>query len=78
MNTVELEAAESVWSELSADDGLDHYITALRDCLQRLRERSRQVVSLHYAEGLTRAAIDEELERRDTWQGKLYGLHSSA
>ena len=42
VNTVELEAAESVWSELSADDGLDHYIPALRDCLQRLRERSRQ------------------------------------
>ena len=57
VNTVALAAAETVWAEVAAEDGLRDYVSAMRECLQPLRDRSRQVIELHYGHALGRAEI---------------------
>ncbi len=57
VNTVALAAAEAVWAEVAAEDGLSDYVSAMRECLQPLRDRSRQVIELHYGRALGRAEI---------------------
>jgi RNA polymerase sigma-70 factor (ECF subfamily) len=64
VNTVELRGAEQVWAEVAAEDGLDEYLSALEVCLSRLKNRARQVVDLHYREGLGRAEIAARLQMK--------------
>jgi RNA polymerase sigma-70 factor (ECF subfamily) len=64
VNTVKLESAESVWCEVSQEDGLNDYVSAMQDCVDNLRERSQQVIHLHYAEGLSRTAIARRMEMK--------------
>lgn len=61
VNTVELNAADSVWSDSVSDDGLDDYLGALRDCLESLQTRSCTAISLQYQQGLGRAEIADQL-----------------
>ena len=61
VNTVELSAAESVWSEVAAADGLDYYLVALRTCLEQLRNRSQKAVELQYKLGLNRTVMADRL-----------------
>lgn len=61
VNTVEIAAAESVWAEFAAADGLDDYLQALEGCLDGLQDRSRQAVELQYRKGLGRAEIAEHM-----------------
>ena len=62
VNTVQLEAAESVWAEVAAEDGLSDYLSALRSCISQLRDRSRQVVALRYEQGLSREEVALRLD----------------
>ena len=64
VNTVQLSAAETVWAEVAGEDGLDDYVSALRICLTNLRQRSQQVVELHYRHGLGRAEIAARLDMK--------------
>ena len=61
VNTVELTAAESVWSEVAAEDGLEQYIHVLRECIEQLSGRPQQAVQLQYQEGLGRAEVAAKL-----------------
>ena len=58
---MELAAAESVWAEFAAEDGLDDYVQALQGCLASLQDRSRKAVELQYRKGLGRAEIAEQM-----------------
>jgi RNA polymerase sigma-70 factor, ECF subfamily len=65
VSTVEMEAAENVWAAAAGEDGgLSGYLDALRECVEQLEGRSRQVVNLHYRDGSSRAAIAEQLEMK--------------
>ena len=61
INTVELTTAESVWSEVAAEDGLDDYLTALRSCVEQLQNRPQAAIDLQYKQRLGRAAMAEKL-----------------
>jgi RNA polymerase sigma-70 factor, ECF subfamily len=62
INTVDLEAADSVWAAAAGPDGsLTNYLDALRDCLQQLEGRSRHAIDLHYRDRAGREAIAREL-----------------
>lgn len=63
IDTVELEAADSVWAVAAGEDGsLGGYLDALKDCVEALEGRPRQAIDLHYRVGASRAAIAIELE----------------
>jgi RNA polymerase sigma-70 factor (ECF subfamily) len=65
INTVELEAAESVWAAAAGPDGsLAAYLEALRTCVDGLEGRSRQAIDLHYRDGASREAIAESLDMK--------------
>ena len=54
---MDLEAVEAAWSEFDpGDEGAD-YLAALRDCLEQMTPRTREVFRLRYEEELTRAVI---------------------
>jgi RNA polymerase sigma-70 factor (ECF subfamily) len=62
VSTVQLEAADSVFSAAAGPDGsLTRYLDALRDCLEQLEGRSRQAIDLHYGEHAGREAIAAQL-----------------
>ncbi len=62
VDTVELEAADSVWAAAAGPDGsLTNYLDALRDCLEQLKGRPRQAIDLHYREHTGRDAIASQL-----------------
>lgn len=61
VNTVELAAAETVWSEVAAEDGLETYIQTLRRCIGELSGRPQRAVQLRYQQGLGRAEVAEAL-----------------
>ena len=62
VNTVELEAADSVWAAAAGPDGsLTNYLDALRDCVDQLEGRARQAVDLHYHDHAGREAIATQL-----------------
>src|SRR3954452_18607459 len=62
VSTVELEAADSVWAAAAGPDGsLGIYLEALRDCVDQLEGRARQVVNLHYHDYAGREAIASQL-----------------
>ncbi|MCB9879225.1 MAG: hypothetical protein H6835_16640 [Planctomycetes bacterium] len=52
-----LEHAERAWVADCAADGGDRWLDALRDCVQRLDGRSRQVVDAFYGERRARADV---------------------
>ncbi|MFO0789383.1 MAG: sigma-70 family RNA polymerase sigma factor [Pirellulales bacterium] len=62
ISTVELEAAETVWTAAAGADGsLGGYLDALADCLTKLEGRSRAAIDLHYREAASREVIAERL-----------------
>jgi len=62
VNTVDLEAADSVWAAAAGPDGsLSNYLDALRDCVDQLEGRARQAVHLHYHDHAGREAIATQL-----------------
>ncbi len=54
---VDLEAVEVAWCEFDPGDDGAAYVEALRDCLERMGARSREVFRLRYEEELPRADI---------------------
>jgi RNA polymerase sigma-70 factor (ECF subfamily) len=59
----DLEAAEAVWAEAAGDDGLNDYLLALEDCLQRAVDaRWREAIVLRYRDGASRDQIGERLD----------------
>jgi RNA polymerase sigma-70 factor (ECF subfamily) len=61
--SVDLEAAEAVWARMAGDDGLDDYLVALEDCLERaVSPRVRRALDLRYRQRASRAEIAEKLE----------------
>jgi RNA polymerase sigma-70 factor (ECF subfamily) len=62
IDTVGLEAADSVWAAAAGPDGsLTNYLDALRDCVDQLEGRARQAVDLHYHDHAGREAIATQL-----------------
>jgi RNA polymerase sigma-70 factor (ECF subfamily) len=62
VNTVDLEAADTVWAAAAGTDGsLTSYLDALRGCVDRLEGRPRQAVDLHYRDQASRDAIASQL-----------------
>jgi len=62
INTVELEAADSVWAAAAGPDGsLNDYLDALRDCVEQLDGRPREAINLHYRDKAGREAIAAKL-----------------
>ncbi len=65
IDTVDLEAADSVWAAAAGPDGsLTGYLDALRDCLAQLEGRARQAIDLHYHDHTAREAIAAELDMK--------------
>ena len=62
--TVELVAAESVWANVAPDDGLENYLSALRDCLQNVTDRARQAIELVYRDRCKRTEAAEKLDMK--------------
>lgn len=61
INTVEMEAAESLWAEANQAGGVPAIVEALRDCLQHLEGRARQAIDLFYHDRLGRTEIGQRL-----------------
>ena len=62
IDTIELEAADSVWAAAAGFDGsLSNYLDALRDCLEQIEGRARQAVDLHYRDRASREVIATKL-----------------
>ena len=62
VNTVELEAADTVWAAAAGPDGnLTNYLDALGDCLEQLEGRARRAIDLHYRDHAGREAIASQL-----------------
>lgn len=65
VSTVELEAADSVWTTAAGPDGsLNDYLDALRDCINQLEGRPRDAIDLHYRDGTSREAIAAKLDMK--------------
>lgn len=62
--TVELVAAESVWASAAPDDGLENYLSALRDCLQNVTDRARQAIELVYRDRCQRIEAADQLNMK--------------
>ena len=64
VNTVELEAAEEVWSARVGPVGMNGYLAALSDCLEHLEGRARQAIDQAYRDRKSRAEIARSLEMK--------------
>lgn len=64
VNTIELEAAEQVWSQTVGPAGMNGYLAALADCLQHLDGRARQALDQFYRDRRGRAEIAENLQMK--------------
>lgn len=64
VNTVELEAAEEVWSANIGSAGMDGYLTALADCLEHVDGRARQAIDQAYRDRRSRAEIASNLQMK--------------
>ncbi len=61
--SIDLDAAEAVWSRAAAEDGLDGYLVALRECLEvAVSTRVREALDLHYRDGASRDEIAASLD----------------
>jgi RNA polymerase sigma-70 factor, ECF subfamily len=62
IDTVGLEAADSVWAAAAGPDGsLSIYLDALRDCLAQIDGRARQAIDMHYHHHAGRESIATQL-----------------
>jgi RNA polymerase sigma-70 factor, ECF subfamily len=62
IDTVGLEAADSVWAAAAGPDGsLSIYLDALRECLAQIEDRARQAIDMHYHDEAGREAIASQL-----------------
>lgn len=59
--TADLDAIEAAWTEFAGDDGGAAATDLLRQCVERLDGRARDVVRWHYEERLGREAIGDRL-----------------
>lgn len=57
----EVETIEAAWTGFARDDAGHESLQALRDCVQQLDGRAREVVRLHYDERRSRRDIGERL-----------------
>ena len=64
VNTVQLEAAEEVWSSSIGPGGMDDYLAALSDCLEHLDGRGRQAIDQCYRDRKSRAEIARNLQMK--------------
>ncbi len=64
VNTVELEAAEQVWSANVGSAGMDGYLAALADCLQHVDGRARQAIDQAYRDRRSRVEIARNLQMK--------------
>jgi RNA polymerase sigma-70 factor (ECF subfamily) len=65
VNTVELEAADSVWAAAAGIDGsLTNYLEALRECVGGLEGRARQAIDLQYRDEAGREEIAAALDMK--------------
>ena len=64
VNTVELEAAEAVWSQQIEPRGTDGFLDALGDCLDKVEGRARSVLDRFYHDRCGRAEIAESLNMK--------------
>lgn len=60
MSMETLDRADQVWSDYGEPDGGEAYLEGLRECLQSLDERSREVLQSRYGGGRTRGALARE------------------
>lgn len=59
----DLDAAEAYWAEVARDDGLDGYLSALRQCLDSaITPRVRRALEMQYAEEASRDTIATALD----------------
>lgn len=59
----DLDAAEATWAEVARDDGLDGYLSALRQCLDSaVTPRVRRALEMQYGEEASRDAIATALD----------------
>jgi RNA polymerase sigma-70 factor (ECF subfamily) len=61
LDHADLLGSEQAWSGFERDDGGERYLVALRECLARLRERTREVILMRYRDQLQQAAIASRL-----------------
>jgi len=62
-STVELDAAEEVWSQLAGNDGPDDLLEALEDCLANAVDpRQREALDRFYRDRASRADIGKQLD----------------
>src|SRR4051812_5799845 len=62
IDTVGLEAADSVWAAEAGPDGrLCIFFDAFRDCLAKIEGRARQAIDMHYHDHAGREAIASQL-----------------
>ena len=60
---VDLEAAETVWTQVAGEDGLSDYLAALGECLKKaVSPRVRRALELQYRDRASRAEIGAELD----------------
>ncbi len=60
---IDLEAAEAVWARVAGEDGLNHYLVALNDCLEAaVSPRVRRALELQYRDRASRAEIAAALD----------------
>ena len=64
VNTVELAAAESTWADVAATDGLEDYLSALRECLKHVNGHAKQAIDLFYRQGRKRTEVAAQLEMK--------------
>ncbi len=64
VNTVSIEAAQTVWAEQIEPHGWDAYADALRHCLEKLEGRARTAIDLSYHDGHSRQQVAEALSMK--------------
>lgn len=63
ISTVELEAADTVWTAAAGHEGqLESYLDALRECVDNLDGRPRRAIDLHYRDHASREDIARQLD----------------
>ncbi|MEK6235055.1 MAG: sigma-70 family RNA polymerase sigma factor [Planctomycetales bacterium] len=57
-----LDLADSVWAQFDRDDGGNAFVDALRDCVDELDGRARDVIDRRYRENQSRTDIAQSLD----------------
>jgi RNA polymerase sigma-70 factor (ECF subfamily) len=64
IDTTELEAAESVWANMTDGSDSNHLLAALSRCLDHLTPRASEALRLFYTEGQSREVVATRLEMK--------------